>query len=183
MIRKNQDEFQFLGPIEPEEILAKICSDEIQNNPLRSFSLLGIFYGYGEKNSQTFEREANLMQALSSKMAPPFSCVKIESKLLPEARALLEPLAKRRKFGAPHSDPAQNDIKLLNQLASRRKTFNLGEEPFFLNQISSPSFAVWDEEEVKQLIDSYTKTRSHIKEIYQTGSFLEKTLQQWISPQ
>lgn len=183
MISENLDEFRFLGSMDPQEILEKICSEETQNNPIKTVSLLGIFFGYGKKNSQSFECEANHMQALSSKMAPPFSSDKIASKLIPEARALVRPLAKRRKFGAPRSGLTQNDINEFNHLAHRRKTFVLKEEFFFLPQFASPSFVCWDEEEAEQLKASFNKTQFRMKETYQTGSFLEKTLQQWIMPQ
>jgi hypothetical protein len=183
LIHENLDAFRFLGLTDPKAILDKICSDEPKDNPLRSISLLGIFYGYGKKNSQNFECEANLMKSLSSKMAPPFSAKKMDSKLLPEASALIKPLVKRCKFGTPRSDPEQNHIETFNQLASSRKTFDLQEEFSFFTQFASPIFVFWDEKEAAQLRASYHKTREYMKEIYQTGSFLEITLQQWDSPQ
>ncbi len=182
IISKNLSEFSSFESPNPEEILTKICQDESNKNPFKSSSLLGVFYGYGENNSQNFERKTNLIQALINKMAPPFSFEKIAPKLLPATKALLLPLLKRRRFSAPGSSSMKDNIETLNQLVIHRKFFRL-ENEFFLKQIASPSFVFWDEEEERLLKDSYKKTRLRIKEIYQTGSFLEKTLQQWIMPE
>ncbi len=177
-LQKNLD---CIGDLTPEEVLTEICSDRPNFEVLGSQSLIGILYGYGKQNASLFEKQTELLQSLSSKMAPPFSREVVASRLSHSLKFFLEILAKRRRFGKPSYNLSQIDA--LNQLVDQQKTFSLREEAPFIKEYATPGFVSWDEEESQQLKDLYEKTLARMKEVYKGGGFLEKTLQQWIYPQ
>jgi len=181
-IHENFPLFQVSANDHPENILSKICCAEKPKAVLLSDELLGILFGYGNKNARCFEVSTNLLLHIGRHMIPPFSSLKVGSELDPETKDLLAALFSRKRHTQSRAHLARKDIDALNHFLKTRQPFSLQMDAPFLTQFSSPGFYVWDEDEMKKLEDSYSKTLSRMKEVYQTGFFLEKTLQQWNNP-
>lgn len=181
-IQEHLDLFQTSKTESPETILSKICASKRLKTILTSDELLGILFGYGEKNSRNFEESTNLLRHIGRHMIPPFSQSRVGKNLDPETKNLLAALFSRKKHNSSGAPLMQKDIDSLNEFIETRQTFNLGIDAPYITQFCSPGFCVWDENEAKKLEESYGKTLARMKEAYQTGSFLEKTLQQWIDP-
>ena len=79
--------------------------------------------------------------------------------------------------------PSSDEIEVLNQLNSSRKSFEIRENAPFIEEYAFPTFVFWDDGEAEQLKNSFIDTWRHMKDTYKSGSFLEKTFQQWTYPQ
>jgi hypothetical protein len=166
-----------------EEILYRLCSDEPMSNILSSQYLWGIFLGYGEINSQCFDRETEFFKILSGKMLLPVP--------VPEDFLANQGVTKKRVERCiskhlyripPNTLPFSHYLSEINHMEKTRKTFELSGSDSLISNFRYPSFVYWDDAENTELQNLYAKTRDAIRRAFAEGSLLDSVTKQWDSP-
>lgn len=176
--------------VEPDKFLQQLCDPEENVMKLlnESSELLGILLGYGKVNAMVFERKVNITNYLNAKMTPPFTSQGDIEKLQPDSQKWIE-LCRSKTFEPilASCSPLSGYESLaaeLNDILAREEFFELYGSDFFLDRFISPVFMMRKEDpETQELKKSYLATKLQLRQIYQQGSFLEITLNQWMYPQ
>lgn len=190
-IVKNLEIFQeYLGEqMNPKRLVNQICYvEEAYMEPIKDHTaLLGILLGFGNVNSQYFERRYIICEEINSKMTPPFSPVQDLKTLQPLSKILVKgnrgkSFSKAPQLFAP-SEGYANLGDELNEINLHQEGFEVYGSDYWLDKQLSPVFAMDREDpETKALQEEYLATGKKITQAYREGDFLEVTLNQWMNP-
>ena len=190
VIHKNLEIFnEVLGQeIDPKQLVSEICYGEgdfmeiLKENSI----LLGILLGFGNVNSQYFERKMDVIEAIIAKMTPPFSPIEDLISLKPESKILIEYCQRNSFSNKQFSKPSNGFSNLgdeLNEILLHQEGVDLYGDDFWLEKHLSPAFMMdRDDSETKELQAEYLATKKKINQAYSKGDFLEVTLNQWMNP-
>lgn len=164
------------------EILTKIIEDDklwLSSSP----TIEGILLGFGEPNSNLFEKCRELSLFINKNSYPPFKC---HWNKLSEL-GLLFVQGYSSKELEPISDSFNNftqttsSIDELNNLTQTRQIFELRGSDQFLEDFHSPVFVIVpNSSETESLYKIYAENREKISKAYQGKPFIETTLNQWV---
>jgi hypothetical protein len=184
VISENLEIFQlFFEKSSPEAISKQICDSNESIFDMKSphmQSMVGILLGFGKGNALNFQRKIEVIQELNTGISHPFFA-QVES-LSPTAKFFLKGLSKQDHI-QKRTGPTTALLNEAKEIIDQKESFEFSKTSFLVEQFLCPRFICWnDNPETTQLKQSYEHTQSILRNTYANGSFLEVTLQQWISP-